>query len=169
MESLSDTLKRHEKLSLSAYPDRYSPLGEQCVRAKIPLHRYDELPNWRQFSGRPWTAGYGHTGPDVYPGLVITKEQADVWLAEDIEKAESGASSFLWFHALPLVRQNIVVNMIFNMGLANFRGFRRMIAAIERHDFEEASNQMKQSVWAGQVGARASELAQLMRDGDVVH
>lgn len=36
----------------------------------------------------PWTIGYGHTGPDVYPGLHITQDQAVEFLRTDIEKAE---------------------------------------------------------------------------------
>ena len=33
------------------------------------------------------TAGYGHTGPDVTEGMLITLAQADAWLAEDIAEA----------------------------------------------------------------------------------
>ncbi len=31
-----------------------------------------------------WTIGYGHTGTDVKPGLVITEAQASVLLAADV-------------------------------------------------------------------------------------
>lgn len=37
--------------------------------------------------GAPWTAGYGHTGPDVYPGLTVTKAKAEEWLRADLENA----------------------------------------------------------------------------------
>jgi len=30
--------------------------------------------------GGVWTIGWGHTGPDVVPGMVITQNQADQWL-----------------------------------------------------------------------------------------
>lgn len=33
-----------------------------------------------------WTVGYGHTGPDVTPGMVITQAQADELLETDLEK-----------------------------------------------------------------------------------
>jgi lysozyme len=39
--------------------------------------------------GKPLTAGYGHTGPDVKPGMVVTQEQADAWLRADIAAAEA--------------------------------------------------------------------------------
>jgi lysozyme len=38
--------------------------------------------------GAPWTAGYGHTGDDVQPGMVVTQEMADAWLAGDLARAE---------------------------------------------------------------------------------
>ncbi len=37
-----------------------------------------------QDSGGVWTIGYGHTGPDVYEGLVWTQEQCDAALRKDL-------------------------------------------------------------------------------------
>lgn len=34
--------------------------------------------------GAPWTIGWGHTGPDVRPGLVWTQAQADAALVRDL-------------------------------------------------------------------------------------
>lgn len=34
------------------------------------------------------TIGYGHTGPDVAPGLVVSQAQAESWLREDLDYAE---------------------------------------------------------------------------------
>jgi len=38
-------------------------------------------------SGGVWTVGYGHTGPDVRPGMVITQAEADALLAKDAQVA----------------------------------------------------------------------------------
>lgn len=38
--------------------------------------------------GAPWTVGFGHTGPDVKPGLVITMDRANELLAADLAKFE---------------------------------------------------------------------------------
>lgn len=35
-----------------------------------------------------WTIGYGHTGPDVYPGLEISKIEAEQLLADDLRMSE---------------------------------------------------------------------------------
>lgn len=42
-----------------------------------------------QDQGGVWTIGYGHTGPEVVPGLTCTREQAEAWLLEDLREAEA--------------------------------------------------------------------------------
>jgi lysozyme len=34
-------------------------------------------------SGKKWTVGFGHTGPDVKPNMVITRDQADILFLAD--------------------------------------------------------------------------------------
>lgn len=40
-----------------------------------------------------WTIGYGHTGPDVFDGLVITQSYAEKLLAKDIQEAGAHVNS----------------------------------------------------------------------------
>jgi lysozyme len=97
----------------------------------------------------------------------ISKLEAEVLLDHDIYSAEQAAAkSFDWFEALSERRQQVVVNMIFNLGIAKFRGFGNTIAAIKAKDYVKASMQMLASRWAAQVGARATRLAKMMRDGE---
>ena len=56
-------IKAHEGCRLKSYPDPGS-------------------------GGDPWTIGYGHTGPEVVPGLTITQEQADEYLRSDVARFE---------------------------------------------------------------------------------
>lgn len=44
--------------------------------------------------GAPWTIGCGHTGPDVYKGLVITEAVANQLLDLDIAKAEAQVNKY---------------------------------------------------------------------------
>lgn len=39
-----------------------------------------------------WTIGYGHTGPDVKPGLKITQARANALLSQDLAKAAEAVS-----------------------------------------------------------------------------
>jgi lysozyme len=59
----------------------------------------------------------------------------------------------------------VLVEMIFNMGVKGLMSFRRMLAALGRADYQEAAREMLNSRWAEQVGARAVELANIMREG----
>lgn len=63
-----------------------------------------------------WTIGYGHTGPDVKPGLTITQQQADQLLINDLARFERGVN------ALVTVKLNqnqfdALVSFAYNLGL----------------------------------------------------
>ncbi|MFY8148568.1 MAG: glycoside hydrolase family protein [Prochlorococcaceae cyanobacterium] len=66
--------------------------------------------------GAPWSIGYGHTGPDVLPGLVITKEQAEAWLAADVAAAAASVEQLLQGVALRARQRDALVSFCFNVG-----------------------------------------------------
>ena len=104
-------------------------------------------------------------GRKVYPNGISKSEAEDI-LNRDIEKAR-----FDLFRKFPIAktlsqeRQDVLINMSFNMGIGKLAGFKKMWAAIEKGDFNEASKQMLDSLWAKQVKTRANRLAQRMKDG----
>jgi len=63
------------------------------------------------------------------------------------------------------VRRDVLIDMVFNLGICRFKGFKKMIAAFEVDDYEECARQMLDSKWARQVGRRADELAHMMVTG----
>jgi lysozyme len=62
-------------------------------------------------------------------------------------------------------RQDVVLNMLFNLGLPKFLAFRKMIEALRLANYDQAATEMLDSKWAIQVGIRAKELAEIMRTG----
>ena len=64
------------------------------------------------------------------------------------------------------VRQLILMDMAFNMGVPRLCKFKKMWNAIENHNFEAASYEMMDSRWARQVGRRASKLSDAMKSGE---
>jgi len=56
----------------------------------------------------------------------------------------------------------VLVCMIYQLGLAGVKGFRKMLRAIEQEDFAEASKQMLDSVWHTQTPGRCERMAELM-------
>jgi len=112
------------------------------------------------------TIGTGRNIEDVG----ISDQEAGFLLENDMSKVVSYCrEAYPWFNGLDDSRQNVVASMVFNMGPMKFSEFKKMIAAVSAKDFSEASNQMLQSAWAGQVGERAVELADMMRVGDTFH
>ena len=107
------------------------------------------------------TIGVGH---NLERG--ISEAAAMFILDEDIADARREAQQFAWFYYLNDVRQNVVINMVFNIGITRFKGFKKMIAALDKGYFPLAANEMLDSKWASQVGSRATELAKIMEIGE---
>ena len=66
-------------------------------------------------TSRICTIGYGHTGPEVKPGMVITEARAEELLRQDLEAAEKAVSELV---KVPL-RQgqyDAICDLIFNVG-----------------------------------------------------
>ena len=62
-------------------------------------------------------------------------------------------------------RQMVLLDMAFNMGVPRLGKFKKMWAAIEEGDMNEASKQALDSRWADQVGRRAETLAERLISG----
>lgn len=100
----------------------------------------------------------------------LTDRQALILLVRDIQLAKADLDRALpWWRSLDLVRQRVLVNMVFNMGIGNskkgFMSFVNTIGLIKRGLYDMAADNMLKSKWARQVGARADRLAALMRQG----
>ena len=96
----------------------------------------------------------------------ITHDEALYMLRADVRRVLSDLQFFGWFHRLNRVRRDVVINMVFNMGLTRFLTFEKTIKYISRKKYSLAAVEMLDSKWAGQVGSRATELAVMMRSGE---
>jgi lysozyme len=66
---------------------------------------------------------------------------------------------------LDTVRQRVVLDMVFNLGVKGLLAMRRFVAAVEFHFWETAAEEMLNSQWAEQHKRRARALAEMMRTG----
>lgn len=99
----------------------------------------------------------------------ITEDEARYLLKNDIKIVEDELLERKPEVAgLDSVRQRVLVDMGFNIGLPTLMKFQNMWAAIEEEDWEEAAAQMMDSRWAEQVGRRAERLSQAMATGEWV-
>ena len=111
-----------------------------------------------------WTVGYGHA--HVAPGTVWTQAQADDTLAADIAIAVHDLDFRLpWWRKLDDVRQDVLAELAFNIGVEGLLGFHNTLALVEAGNYAAASGGLLASRWAKQVGARATRLAAMMKSG----
>lgn len=96
----------------------------------------------------------------------VTKRQAESLFANDIVGCERDLDRRLpWWRSLDDVRQRVLLNMCFNLGINGLVGFRNTLRMVERREYEDAAANMMKSLWARQVGARAQRLSAMMRTG----
>lgn len=108
------------------------------------------------------TIGVGRNLDDV--GL--TNAEVMFMLDCDISKLEIEMfREFPWAKGMSDIRQQVLANMLFNVGLTRLKGFRKMLAFMQAGKYNEAANEMLDSKWAKQVGLRANRLAIMMRNG----
>jgi len=70
-----------------------------------------------------------------------------------------------WWRDLPEAPARALVNMCFNLGWPRLSKFKNMLASLKSGDFNAAANHALDSRWATQVGARATRVSDLMREG----
>ena len=108
------------------------------------------------------TIGYGRL-IDPRRGGGISNQEAEVLLIADINKARADVQAlFPQYRVFDQARYNALVSMAFNLGRSGLAGLRKMIAAIDRGDWECAAFEALNSKWARQVPTRANEIAMLL-------
>jgi lysozyme len=108
------------------------------------------------------SVGYGHN----LSARGITRGQAENILTDDIFEAEASlVRSFPWVEVLDEVRRAVLVDLTFNIGIAGVAKFKTTLGLIKDGDYGGASKAMLESLWARQVGSRATRLSNMMRDG----
>lgn len=73
--------------------------------------------------GDPWTIGFGSTGPDVKPGTVWTRAQAEARLERDVTKFAAEVARLVSGANAAKTEQrefDAMVSLAYNIGLANF-------------------------------------------------
>ncbi len=94
----------------------------------------------------------------------VSEAEALLLLGDDVDECWKRLSSALpWLPGAPEPVQEALVNMAFNLGVSGLLGFRSTLAALATHDYTAAAQDMLESKWAGQVGARARRLADMVR------
>lgn len=177
-ESLIEELVRHEGLRLKPYKcsanswtigvgrniDDMGISGSEALMmlkndiVRSPALRYKLYKRWDDIM-------IMSIGRDFY-NVGISEVEAMTMLLNDVArvKQELKATLPVYLH-LNEKRQEVLINMCFNLGINRFLKFKRMFVALESSDYTEAAKEMLDSRWARQVGNRSKELAEKMREG----
>jgi len=98
----------------------------------------------------------------------ISKDEALYLMCNDLEIVEKELRIlYPFYEELCDARKIVLLDMAFNMGIPALSHFIKFKRAMESGDFKEASLQMLDSLWARQVGHRASILSYMMEFGKV--
>ncbi|MDY0327551.1 MAG: glycoside hydrolase family protein [Arcobacteraceae bacterium] len=109
------------------------------------------------------TIGYGRNVED----RGITQKEANILLENDILDIKLELEDKLpLFKFLDDVRQNVLVEMAFNLGIKGLLQFKKTLEYISLKDYDNASKEMLNSKWANQVGKRAITLSNLLKKGE---
>lgn len=134
-------------------------MNKQKLVEQLELHEGLRLKPYKDTVGK-WTIGIGRNLDDKG----ITQGEARMMLNNDIDEfVRKLESNIPVYNRLSDCRQNVLVNMAFNMGIGGLKTFRNMLNCLQVADYHGAAKEMLNSKWAEQVGNRALELAEQMR------
>ena len=106
------------------------------------------------------TIGYGFAIKD----LDLDEDIAELLLMRKIQKLlERIIIAFSWFKDSPNEIKFVVSNMCYQLGIKGFSKFKKTIYYLETEQYEEASIEMLDSLWAKQTPNRAKELSEIVK------
>lgn len=120
-------LEKIEGLRLFAYPDPAQPLAKATpqLRKRWGTESALELlkllpPEIARLSGEPWTVGFGHTGEGIGPHTSCTVAQAEAWLDEDMDWAQTAVEKLVTTYINDGQYAALVI-FVFNIGVPAFK------------------------------------------------
>ena len=114
-----------------------------------------------------WTCGWGHL---LFLGDEVPTAACEGFFDDDYAQAKDDLKTLYRMYSLPvmgLVREAVLLGMLFQMGLTKVMKFKKMLVALMDKDWNRAAVEMLDSKWARQTPARAKEAAEMMRTGAI--
>ena len=121
---------------------------------------------WDKY-GKVWTIGYGHTGPDVFEGQIISKQEAENLLKNNLKRFESYVNNKSYVpHVINQNQFDALVSFSYNCGQGNLK---KLVANRTLPQIAEEITQYNKSKWVYLKGlARRREAEKkLFLSGDI--
>jgi len=116
------------------------------------------------------THGIGHLILESDPeygqpvGTSVSEDRVVECFEKDLESVQKDCYRLYDdFDDLPETVQEIIANMLFNMGLGRMKAFKGMKRNVDARQWDKAADEMVDSRWYNQVGERSKRLVERMR------
>ena len=140
----------------------------EALREQLKVDEGVKYEIYKDHLGYP-TFGIGHLITEDDPehgepdGTEISEDRVNEVFESDVSKfVDEAKILFPDLDDLPEIAQQVIVNMAFNMGRPRLSKFKNFIAGVNDRDWVRAAEEMMDSRWADQVGARATRLRNLI-------
>jgi lysozyme len=139
-----------------------TPEERKALAAQLIAHEGERLTVYRCPAGK-LSIGVGRNLEDR--GLSI--DESRMLLSNDISDCWASLSSALpWFATLDPIRQRVLLDLRFNVGMGGFMKFRKMLSACAVADYNTAAAELQNSAWFTQVQpSRSAKLVRMLRTG----
>ena len=155
-ENFVNKLIAHEGLRLQVYKDTLGidtiGIGRNLEDRGITKEELD----WMDIPSMDAVYEYGITEADA---MYLAKNDVQI-VEEELVRAHPCVEE------LDSVRQLVLMDMAFNMGVPRLRKFTKMWNAVHEKKFDIAAKEMLDSRWAVQVKSRSTKLAHAMHHGE---
>ena len=109
------------------------------------------------------TIGHGFTIKD----LELDEDICEIILERKLKELETRVNlKFKWFMYMPQEIKDVVMEMCYQLGVGGVSKFKKTIAYLQNKQWEEASVEMLDSLWAKQTPNRAKELSNRVKEVD---
>lgn len=104
---------------------------------------------------------------DKRRGGRLSDEEIAFLLENDIrQKCDDLDSAIPWWRDLDPVRQRVIVNLCFQLGISGLLGFKNTLAALKRGDYAMAAAGLRSSKLYQQTPARTERRARMIETGE---
>tara|TARA_R100001594_G_scaffold77439_1_gene112058 strand:- start:115 stop:519 length:405 start_codon:yes stop_codon:yes gene_type:complete len=106
------------------------------------------------------TIGYGFAIKD----LELDEDICDEILARKLKDLDARIKNkFSWFKYMPPEIKDVVMEMCYQLGVGGFSKFKKTISYLQNKQFQDASVEMLDSLWAKQTPNRAEALSEIVK------
>ena len=134
------------------------------LKEEIKLHEgYRDTVYLDSLSKR--TVGFGHLCVEDHweDGKQYDKKYLEEIFEKDFNIALNDANKILEGKPVNHIAREVIIELVFNIGMPRTKKFVKCLAALDNEDYNEAGNQILDSLYAKQVPARAGKLAGKMK------